>query len=120
MFGPLMETGASFALNVLPIIIFMGSVFAIFYHLGWIQWVVRHLARLMSGAMGLSGAESLAAIANIFVEMVESCLIVKPYIHRMTNSELFTTMTVGMATVAGSVLIAYVQMRGGGALPDIS
>ena len=114
MFGPLLETGASFALSVLPIIIFMGSLFAVLYHLGWIQGVVRLLARGLSRTMNLSGAESLAAIANVFVGMVESCLIVKPYIDRMTSSELFATMTVGMATVAGSVLIAYVQILGGG------
>lgn len=114
MFGPLLDTGASFALGVLPIIVFMGSLFAILYHLGWVQIVVRGLARVLSRVMGLSGAESLAAVANIFVGMVESCLIVKPYVERMTRSELFSTMTVGMATVAGSVLIAYVQMLGGG------
>ncbi len=114
MAGPLLDTGFSFLLGVLPIIVFMGSLFAILYHLGWVQVVVRALARLLSRAMGLSGAESLAAVANIFVGMVESCLIVKPYVARMTRSELFSTMTVGMATVAGSVLVAYVQMLGGG------
>jgi CNT family concentrative nucleoside transporter len=114
MFGPLLDTGVSFALNVLPIIVFMGSLFAILYHLGWVQFVVRGLARALSRAMGLSGAESLAAVANVFVGMVESCLIVKPYVAQMTRSELFSMMTVGMATVAGSVLVAYVQMLGGG------
>jgi CNT family concentrative nucleoside transporter len=114
MFGPLLESGFSFALGVLPIIVFMGSVFAILYHLGWIQFVVTALARMLSRSMRLSGAESLAAVANIFVGMVESCLVIKPYIERMTRSELFSTMTVGMATVAGSVLLAYVSILGGG------
>jgi CNT family concentrative nucleoside transporter len=114
LFGPLLETGFSFALGVLPIIVFMGSLFAVLYHLGWVQIVVTALARLLSRSMRLSGAESLAAVANIFVGMVESCLVIKPYIERMTRSELFTTMTVGMATVAGSVLLAYVNMLGGG------
>lgn len=114
VFGSLLDTGFSFALNVLPVIVFMGSLFAILYHLGWVQFVVRALAAGLSRVMTLSGAESLAAVANIFVGMIESCLIVKPYVARMTQSELFSTMTVGMATVAGSVLIAYVQMLGGG------
>jgi len=114
VFGPLLDTGFSFALNVLPVIVFMGSLFAILYHLGFVQVVVRALAAGLSRVMSLSGAESLAAVANIFVGMIESCLIVKPYVARMTQSELFSMMTVGMATVAGSVLIAYVQMLGGG------
>jgi len=115
VFGPLLDTGFSFALGVLPIIVFMGSLFAILYHLGWVQQVVRLLARLLARSMRLSGAESLAAVANIFVGMVESCLVIKPYIERMTRSELFTAMTLGMSTVAGSVLLAYVNILGGGA-----
>jgi CNT family concentrative nucleoside transporter len=113
VFGPLLETGFSFALGVLPIIVFMGSLFAVLYHLGLVQRVVTVLARGLSRTMGLSGAESLAAVANIFVGMVESCLVIQPYIARMTRSELFSAMTLGMATVAGSVLLAYVQMLGG-------
>ena len=62
--------------------------------------------------MRISGAESLAAVANIFVGMIEAPLLVRPYIARMTRSELFAVMTIGMATVAGSVLVAYVQMLG--------
>ena len=115
VFGPLLDAGFSFALGVLPIIIFMGSLFSILYHLGWVQWVVRGLGAVLARSMKLSGAESLAAVANIFVGMVESCLIIKPYIERMTRSELFTTMTLGMSTVAGSVLLAYVNILGGGA-----
>jgi concentrative nucleoside transporter, CNT family len=115
VFGPLLDSGFSFALGVLPIIIFMGSLFAILYHLGWVQFVVRVLARMLARSMRLSGAESLAAVANIFVGMVESCLVVRPYLERMTRSELFATMTLGMSTVAGSVLLAYVNILGGGA-----
>ena len=110
----LMDTGFSFALNVLPLIIFMGSFFAVLYHLGIVQWVVGGLAWILSRTMRLSGAESLAAIANVFVGMIESSLVVKPYLARMTQSELFGLMTLGMATVAGSVLLAYVQLLGGG------
>ncbi len=114
VFGPLMETGFSFALNVLPIIIFMGSFFAVLYHLGIVQRVVDAMAWLLARTMRLSGAESLAAVANIFLGMIESSLVVKPYLRRMTESELFSLMTLGMATVAGSVLISYVGLLGGG------
>ena len=112
--GPLKELGFSFVLDVLPIIIFMGSLFAILYHLGIVQWVVGALARILSRSMGLSGAESLAAVANIFVGMTEAPLLVRPYIERMTRSELFTVMATGMATIAGSVLVAYAKMLGEG------
>ncbi len=114
VFGALMDTGFSIALNVLPIIVFMGSLFAVLYHLGIIQRVVNVLAWALRRTMGLSGAEALAAVANVFVGMVESSLVVKPYLSRMTHSELFSLMNVGMATVAGSVLLAYVQILGGG------
>jgi CNT family concentrative nucleoside transporter len=112
--GPLKELGFSFVLDVLPIIIFMGSLFAILYHLGVVQWVVSALARMLSRSMGLSGAESLAAVANIFVGMTEAPLLVRPYIERMTRSELFAVMATGMATIAGSVLVAYAKMLGEG------
>ena len=114
VFGPLQTVGFSLFLNALPVIIFMGTVFSILYHLGIVQRIVDALAWALSRSMGLSGAESLAAIANIFVGMTESGLIVKPYLARMTESEIFTLMSVGMGTVAGSVLIAYVGMLGGG------
>ena len=114
VFGPLMDTGFSFALNVLPLIIFMGSFFAVLYHLGLMQRVVGVLAWLLARTMRLSGAESLAAVANIFVGMIESSLVVKPYLARMTQSELFSLMSLGMATVAGSVLLSYVSILGGG------
>ncbi len=114
VFGPLAALGDSFALGVLPIIVFMGSVFSILYHLGWVQPVVRGLARGLSRTMRLSGAEALAAIANIFVGLIESGVVIRPYLARMTRSELFTFMTLGMSTIAGSVLLAYVQILGGG------
>ena len=114
VFGGLVPQTFSIVVNVLPIIIFMGSVFAVLYHLGVIQRIVDVLARLLSRTMGTSGAESLSAVANLFVGMTESALVVKPYLSRMTHSELFLLMTLGMATVAGSVLLAYVGMLGGG------
>jgi CNT family concentrative nucleoside transporter len=114
VFGPLEQLGFSFVLDVLPIIIFMGSLFAILYHLGVVQWVVNALAKMLSRSMGISGAESLAAVANIFVGMTEAPLLVRPYIERMTRSELFAVMATGMATIAGSVLVAYAKMLGEG------
>ncbi|MBW2420712.1 MAG: NupC/NupG family nucleoside CNT transporter [Deltaproteobacteria bacterium] len=114
VFGPLMDTGFSIAIHVLPVIVFMGSFFSILYHLGVIQRVVGVMAWVLERTMKLSGAEALAAVANIFVGMVESSLVVKPYLARMTHSELFSLMTLGMGTVAGSVLLAYVGILGGG------
>jgi len=112
VFGSLLDGGFSFVLQVLPIIVFMGSLFGILYHVGLVQAVVRFLARILSHTMGTSGAESLAAVANIFVGMTEAPLLVRPYIENMTRSELFTLMTTGMATIAGSVLVAYAKMLG--------
>ena len=114
VFGALVDTGFSFAVNVLPTIVFMGSLFAVLYHVGFLQWIVRGLSVVFARAMRISGAESLSAIANVFLGMVESALVVQPYLARMTRSELFSLMTLGMATVAGSVLLAYVGMLGGG------
>jgi CNT family concentrative nucleoside transporter len=113
VFGPLRETGFSFALGVLPVILFMGSLFGMLYHLGIVQAVVRLLARGLERTLGTSGAESLSTVAEVFLGMTEAPLLVRPYVERMTESELFTLMTAGMATVAGSVLIAYAQMLGG-------
>jgi CNT family concentrative nucleoside transporter len=112
VFGALVPEGFSFAIEVLPIIIFMGSVFAVLYHLGVMQRLVNVFAFGLSRTMGSSGAESLAAVGNIFVGMAESALIVRPYLERMTRSELFSLMTVGMSTVAGSVMLTYVKLLG--------
>ena len=114
VFGTLLDTGFSFALNVLPVIVFMGSIFAVLYHLGVMQRVVDLLAAALARTLKTSGAESVAAVANVFLGMTESALVIRPYLERMTRSELFCLMTVGMSGVAGSVLVAYVAMLGGG------
>ncbi|HEU4430921.1 MAG TPA: nucleoside transporter C-terminal domain-containing protein [Myxococcota bacterium] len=114
VFGALRTTGFSFALEVLPVIIVMGSLFSVLYHWGAVQLVVRALARGLSRAMGISAAESLSAVADVFVGMTEAPLLIRPYLARMTRSELFTVMTAGMATIAGSVLVAYAKMLGSG------
>ncbi len=113
VFGALAETGFSFAVNVLPIIVFMGSFFSVLHHWGVVQRVVDALGVALARTLRTSGAESLAAAANIFVGMAEAPLLIRPYLERMTRSELFALMTTGMATIAGSVLVAYASILGG-------
>src|SRR5262249_2989747 len=84
--GALVDTGFSFAIQVLPTIVFMGSLFAVLYHLGVLQLVVRALSVVFARTMRISGAESLCAIANVFLGQVESALVVRPYLERMTRS----------------------------------
>jgi CNT family concentrative nucleoside transporter len=114
VFGSLRAGGFSFALEVLPVIVVMGSLFSVLYHWGAVQLVVRVIARGLSRAMGLSAAEALSTVADVFVGMTEAPLLIRPYLARMTRSELFTVMTAGMATIAGSVLVAYAKMLGEG------
>jgi len=101
-----------FAIQVLPIIVFMSSIFAVLQHFGVLQRVVEALARGLRRSLRTSGAESLAAIAEIFLGMVEAPLMIRPYVPFLTRSELFCVMTAGLATVAGSVLVAYMGMIG--------
>ena len=101
-----------FAIRVLPIVIFMASIFSVLYHLGILQRVVDWLARGLRRALQISGAESLATIANVFLGMTEAPLMVRPYVAGLTRSELFCVMTAGLATVAGSVLVAYMGLLG--------
>ncbi|MEE8556855.1 MAG: nucleoside transporter C-terminal domain-containing protein [Myxococcota bacterium] len=101
-----------FAVRVLPIIIFMGSLFSVLYHLGLLQRVVDLMARGLRRVLRISGAESLATVANVVLGMTEAPLLVRPYVERLTRSELFCVMTAGLATVAGSVLVAYVGVLG--------
>lgn len=101
-----------FAIRVLPILIFLGSVFSVLYHVGLLQRVISLLARGLRRALRISGAESLATIANIFLGMTEAPLLIRPYVERMTRSELFCVMTAGFATVAGSMLVAYIGVLG--------
>ena len=114
VFGPLVDSGFAIATHVLPVIVFLASLFAVLFHLGIVQRVVAALALVLERTLKTSGAESLAAAATIFVGMVEAPLLVRPYVERMTRSELFTVMATGMATVAGSVLVVYAGMLGEG------
>jgi CNT family concentrative nucleoside transporter len=98
---------------VLPTIIFFASLMAVLYHLGLMQKVVQAMAWVMLKVMRISGSESLSVAANVFVGQTEAPLVVRPYISRMTESELLTMMVGGMATIAGGVLAAYITMLGG-------
>ncbi len=104
------RTGLIFAFRILPTIIFFSALMAIGYHLGIMQMIVRAFARVMSWSMGTSGAETMANAANIFVGQTEAPLMVRPYIARMTNSELMAVMVGGFANTAGGVLLAYMIM----------
>lgn len=111
VFGALGIKGGSmgfyFAFQVLPTIIFVASFFAILYHLGIMQFVIRQLAWVMMKVMGASGAESMNVAASIFLGHTEAPLTIRPYLAKMTRSELMTVMTSGMAHVSGAIMAAY-------------
>jgi concentrative nucleoside transporter, CNT family len=104
--------GVVFAFQVLPIVIFIASFFAILYYLGVMQWVVRGMAIGMQKVMGVSGAESLNVAASIFMGQTEAPLTIRPFLAGLTESELFTIMASGMAHVSGSIMAAYVKIAG--------
>ena len=108
--GQVAQVGAQLAFDVLPTIVFFSSLVTMLYHIGIMQVFVRGVAFVMQRTMGTSGAETMSATANIFIGQVEAPLTVKPFVGRMTNSELMSVMTGGFATVAGGVLAAYVGM----------
>lgn len=103
-------TGFIFAFKALPAVIFVSSFFTVLYYLGVLQFIVRLFARIMVFVMGTSGAETLSSVANVFMGQTEAPLIVKPYVRRMTRSELLALMVGGMATISGGVMVAYVGM----------
>jgi CNT family concentrative nucleoside transporter len=105
--------GYVFAFKVLPTVVFFSALTSLLYYLGILQKIVYGFAWVLSKTMRLSGAESLAAAANIFVGQTEAPLIVKPYISKMTNSEIMCLMTGGMATIAGGVFAAFIGFLGG-------
>ena len=97
-----------FAFQILPAIIFVSALFAIMYYLGVMQVIVRAFAVVMSRMMGASGAESLNVAASIFMGQTEAPLTIRPFLPRMTRSELMTVMTSGMAHISGSIMAAYI------------
>jgi len=104
------ENGLVFAFRALPTIIFISSFFTVLYYFGVLQLVVRLMARAMMYLMRTSGAETLSAAANVFMGQTEAPIIVKPFVPRMTQSELLALMTGGMATVAGGVMAVYIAL----------
>ncbi|MDK4681104.1 NupC/NupG family nucleoside CNT transporter [Kingella negevensis] len=102
--------GFIFAFRVLPMIIFFSSLISVFYYLGIMGFVVKFLGGGLQKALGTSRTESLSAAANVFVGQTEAPLVVKPFIAKMTQSELFAIMTGGLASIAGSVLGGYAAM----------
>ncbi len=102
--------GSFFAFQVLPSIIFFASLMSLLYYLGIMQKVVQAMAWVMAKVMGTSGAESLSCSAEVFVGQTEAPLMIKPFLKGMTQSELLTIMIGGMATIAGGVMIAYIQI----------
>ncbi|GAA1107192.1 NupC/NupG family nucleoside CNT transporter [Nocardiopsis composta] len=108
LFGAVLpENGTVFAFQVLPVVIFVSSLTAVLYHLHILQWVVRIIGGGLQWLLGTSKAESMNATANIFLGMTEAPLVIRPYLSRLTRSELFSVMAGGLATVAGSVLVGY-------------
>ena len=105
---PSSSTGMVFAAAILPAIIFVSALFAILYYLGVMQKVVRAFATVMTRLMGASGAESLDVAASIFMGQTEAPLSIRPFLAKMTRSELMTVMTAGMAHISGSLMLAYI------------
>ena len=105
--------GAIFAFQILPTIVFFSALTSLLFYFGILQKIIFLFAYIMKKTLKLSGAESLAAAGNIFLGQTESPLLVKPYIDKMTKSELLCLMSGGMATIAGGVLAAYIGFLGG-------
>lgn len=113
LFGGLVDEediGFVFAINVLPVIIFFSSLIAVLYYLNIMQWVIRILGGALQWVLGTSRTESMSATANIFIGQTEAPLVVRPFIARMTPSQLFAVMCGGLASVAGSVLAGYAAL----------
>src|SRR6201997_2744888 len=112
VFGELGKQGSSmgffFAFQVLPTIIFIAAFFAVLYHVGVMQFIIRQVAKVMTRVMGASGAESLNVAASIFMGQTEASLTIRPFLSDLTNSELMTVMTSGMAHVSGGIMAAYI------------
>jgi CNT family concentrative nucleoside transporter len=109
LFGGLVggSLGFVFALNVLPVIVFFSSLITVLYYLGIMDWIVKLIGGFLQKVLGTSRPESLSAAANIFIGQTEAPLVVKPFLPKMTDSELFAIMVGGMASIAGSVMAGY-------------
>lgn len=114
VFGPLGSSdgpvGVTIAFQVLPLIIFIASLFAVLYYIGLMQLVLKAMAWAMQRTLGVSGAEALNVAANVFMGQNEAPLTIRPYLDGLTRSELMLLMTGGMATVSGALMVAYAQI----------
>jgi CNT family concentrative nucleoside transporter len=113
VFGPLADTnivGFSFAINVLPIIIFFAALMSVMYHLRIMEWVVRLVGGALHKIIGTGTIESMNAAANVFVGQTEAPLVVKPYLRGLTEPQMFAVMVSGLASIAGTVLAGYTLM----------
>ena len=113
VFGPLADTdviGFSFAINVLPIIIFFAALMSVMYHLRIMEWVVKLVGGALHKIIGTGAIESMNAAANIFVGQTEAPLVVRPYLKNLTEEQFFAVMVSGLASIAGTVLAGYVLM----------
>lgn len=108
LFGP---AGAFiFAFKLIPTIIFVSALASIAYHIGFLPWVIRQMARWIDFIMGASGSEALSNTASVFVGQIEAQLLIKPYVSTLTMSEMLAVMTGSMACIAGGVMAVYIQM----------
>jgi CNT family concentrative nucleoside transporter len=113
VFGPLADTdivGFSFAINVLPIIIFFSALMSVMYYLRIMEWVVKLVGGALSKIIGTGAVESMNAAANIFIGQTEAPLVVRPYLKNLTEAQMFAVMVSGLASIAGTVLAGYVLM----------
>jgi CNT family concentrative nucleoside transporter len=113
VFGPLADTeviGFSFAINILPIIIFFSALMSVMYHLRIMEWVVKLVGGALHKIIGTGAVESMNAAANVFVGQTEAPLAVRPYLKNLTEAQMFAVMVSGLASIAGTVLAGYVLM----------
>jgi CNT family concentrative nucleoside transporter len=113
VFGPLANTeviGFSFAINILPIIIFFSALMSVLYHLRVMEWIVRIVGGALHKIIGTGAVESMNAAANVFVGQTEAPLAIKPYLKNLTDPQMFAVMVSGLASIAGTVLAGYALM----------
>ena len=113
VFGPLADTeviGFSFAINILPIIIFFSALMSVMYHLRIMEWIVKIVGGALHKIIGTGAVESMNAAANVFVGQTEAPLVVRPYLRNLTEAQMFAVMVSGLASIAGTVLAGYVLM----------
>ena len=107
LFGSLANDGSIFAVNVLGVIIFISAVVSVLYYLGVMQFVIKLIGGGLAKLLGTSKLETISSSANIFLGQTEAPLLIKPYVEKLTESELFTVMVGGLASVSGSILVGY-------------